>query len=460
MKRLVILSATIFVIALSSCSKDDDLVQPMRKFPHARTSNERSFNDALTIAQKAISLVSSEGTRAKSERQIDLTQTRAVMSETTRSANIEQDTLMYIFNFADDQGFAIVPKSKNAPELLAVTTKGYYDGEETDNKGFNIYMEYATAGMRSAPLDTTKKPIPDLEIGDGSGDGSSGDNGGNNGGGIGDQVITEWKTETDYDTTRRGPLLTTKWGQELPFNYYCFENGNQTGTKYAKAGCQATALAQIMAYHEYPNSLNLTYHFAPATNLTLNWDYWKEDPYNDPNGLAIFTRELGERLNMDYKKDDSGSTTIEAKNTLQELNYNTSNVTDYNIYDNSPIIGNLAGYCPVFIRGRTGTDPNNSTSHAWVVDGYMITEETSREYQRQMGQINWTLVNTVYIKNTYYSFNWGFNGTDDGWFFIEKYSTGGAGGTYTTWANVYNPKNMNNSYNTLVKIIYNIYPNE
>lgn len=456
MRRLVILSAIIFAIALSSCSKDDDLAQPTRKFPHARTSNERSFNDALTIAQKAISLISSEGTRAKSERQIDLTQTRAVMSETTRSANIEQDTLMYIFNFADDQGFAIVSKSKNAPELLAVTTKGYYDGEETDNEGFNIYMEYATAGMRSAPLDTTKKPIPDLEIGDGSGDGSSGDNGGNNGGGIGDQVITEWKTETDYDTTRRGPLLSTKWGQNNPFNDFCYVDGAQSGTKNTPAGCVAIAVAQIMAYHEFPNSINLTYSFAPTTNLTLNWDYWKKNSYNDPIGLAIFIRELGERLNMDYQLDGSSSSIVYARNVLRDLSYNTSSIIDYNIYDNKIVLNNIADNLPVYIRGY---DVLDSVGHAWIIDGYMFTEETSKDYQRHMGQTNWTLVNTVYIKNTYYSFNWGQHGSKDGWFFIEKYTTGGAGGTHTTWANVFDPRNTGNDYNTDVRLINNIFPN-
>lgn len=446
MKRLVILSATIFVIALSSCSKDDDLVQPMRKFPHARTSNERSFNDALTIAQKAISLVSSEGTRAKSERQIDLTQTRAVMSETTRSANIEQDTLMYIFNFADDQGFAIVPKSKNAPELLAVTTKGYYDGKETDNEGFNMYMNNARLIVDpdtmviinpGTPIDTSSNP-------------------GVGGGGIGDQVITEWKTETDYDTTRRGPLLTTKWGQEMPFNYYCFENGAQSGTKNTPAGCTAIAVAQIMAYHEFPNSINLTYSFAPTTNLTLNWDYWKENSYNDPIGLAIFIRELGERLNMDYQLDGSSSSIVYARNVLRDPSYNTSSIIDYNIYDNKIVPNNIADNLPVYIRGY---DVLDSVGHAWIIDGYMFTEETSKDYQRQMGQTNWTLVNTVYIKNTYYSFNWGHHGSKDGWFFIEKYTTGGAGGTHTTWANVFDPRNTGNDYNTDVRLINNIFPN-
>lgn len=446
MKRLVILSATIFVIALSSCSKDDDLVQPMRKFPHARTSNERSFNDALTIAQKAISLVSSEGTRAKSERQIDLTQTRAVMSETTRSANIEQDTLMYIFNFADDQGFAIVPKSKNAPELLAVTTKGYYDGKETDNEGFNMYMNNARLIVDpdtmviinpGTPIDTSSNP-------------------GVGGGGIGDQVITEWKTETDYDTTRRGPLLSTKWGQNNPFNDFCYVDGAQSGIKNTPAGCTAIAVAQIMAYHEFPNSINLTYSFAPTTNLTLNWDYWKENSYNDPIGLAIFIRELGERLNMDYQLDGSSSSIVYARNVLRDLSYNTSSIIDYNIYDNKIVPNNIADNLPVYIRGY---DVLDSVGHAWIIDGYMFTEETSKDYQRQMGQTNWTLVNTVYIKNTYYSFNWGHHGSKDGWFFIEKYTTGGAGGTHTTWANVFDPRNTGNDYNTNVRLINNIFPN-
>lgn len=450
MRKLFTLFTIFSAIIISSCSADEDLTIAPRKFPNARTLKDRSYNDALTIAQKSISLLSNDATRTKSDRQIDLTQTHAVTTENTRSSNNEQDTLMYIFNFADEQGFVIIPKKANTPEILAITTKGSYDGKETENDGFNMYM--SNARLMVDP-DTMVIINPGIPI-------DTSDNPGVGGGGLGDQIITEWKTDTERDTTRRGPLLTTKWGQESPFYLYCFENGASSGTDWAKAGCQATALAQIMAYHEYPDTIDLTYSFAPYEKLYLNWTYWKEDVTNDPYSVAAFTRELGERLNMDYRKDDSGSTTIEAKNTLQELNYNTSNVTNYNIYDNSPIIGNLADYCPVFIRGRTGTDPNNSTSHAWVVDGYMITEETSREYQRQMGQINWTLVNTVYIKNTYYSFNWGFNGTDDGWFFIEKYSTGGAGGTYTTWANVYNPKNMNNSYNTLVKIIYNIYPNE
>lgn len=445
MKRLVILSATIFTIALSSCSKDDDLAQPMRKFPHARTSNGRSFNDALTIAQKAISLISSEDTRTNSDRQIDLSQTCAVMSENTRSSNNKQDTLMYIFNFANDQGFAIVPKSKNAPELLAVTTKGYYDGKDTDNEGFNMYMNNArliipdTMGIidSGTPIDTSSNP-------------------GVGGGGIGDQVITEWKTETERDTTRRGPLLTTKWGQNNPFDDFCYVDGAQSGIKNTPAGCTAIAVAQIMAYHEFPNSINLTYSFAPTTNLTLNWDYWKENSYNDPTGLAIFIRELGERLNMDYQFDGSSSSIVYARNVLRDLSYNTSSIIDYNIYDNKIVPNNIADNLPVYIRGY---DVLDSAGHAWVIDGYMFTEETSKDYQRQMGQTNWTLVNTVYIKNTYYSFNWGHHGSKDGWFFIEKYSTGGAGGTYTTWANVFDPRNTGNDYNTDVRLINNIFPN-
>ena len=40
------------------------------------------------------------------------------------------------------------------------------------------------------------------------------------------------------------PLIETKWGQNAPFNLFCFTTDNQQ----AVTGCVATALAQIMYY--------------------------------------------------------------------------------------------------------------------------------------------------------------------------------------------------------------------
>ena len=47
-----------------------------------------------------------------------------------------------------------------------------------------------------------------------------------------------------------GPLLTTHWGQEQPFNLYCPTISGYT----TKLGCVATATAQVIAYHQWPVS--------------------------------------------------------------------------------------------------------------------------------------------------------------------------------------------------------------
>ena len=48
--------------------------------------------------------------------------------------------------------------------------------------------------------------------------------------------------------TKIAPMLQTTWNQSSPYNNYCPEvNGQKTPT-----GCTATAMAQIMKFHEWP----------------------------------------------------------------------------------------------------------------------------------------------------------------------------------------------------------------
>jgi len=47
------------------------------------------------------------------------------------------------------------------------------------------------------------------------------------------------------------PLITTKWGQRSPYNQFCpVDPASPDG--HAVTGCAATALAQVMAYYDYP----------------------------------------------------------------------------------------------------------------------------------------------------------------------------------------------------------------
>lgn len=68
----------------------------------------------------------------------------------SRTAN---DTLLFVVNYGNDNGFAIISAKKDHDGLLAVTNNGTYtEGVEFDNPGMNMMMKNAIA-YASIPID-------------------------------------------------------------------------------------------------------------------------------------------------------------------------------------------------------------------------------------------------------------------------------------------------------------------
>ena len=111
------------------------------------------------------------------------------------------------------------------------------------------------------------------------------------------------------DGTVVEPLIQTRWGQEAPFNNLC----PMIGADRCLAGCVATAMAQIMYYHQWPNKGNgvATYSWGENTlsqNLSKSvYDYSSmTTTYNyDANGaaadaVATLVRDCGYAVSMNY----------------------------------------------------------------------------------------------------------------------------------------------------------------
>lgn len=67
--------------------------------------------------------------------------------------------------------------------------------------------------------------------------------------------IAEYKDWVEKE--KIGPLVRVKWNQNTPYNNMCNDNlENFTYKDNGKypAGCVAIAMAQILAYHHYPES--------------------------------------------------------------------------------------------------------------------------------------------------------------------------------------------------------------
>ena len=216
------------------------------------------------------------------------------------------------------------------------------------------------------------------------------------------------------------PMIKTAWDQSAPYNNLCPSVGGQLTV----TGCVATAMAQVMKYHNWPDKAgaNATFSYKwQSGNRTLSADYanfafdWENmmDNYNGPyneaqgNAVANLMKACGYSLGMDYGVYDSGVPS----------DYVGTALIDYFKYDegmrNEPrgiytlsewedmIYNDLKSVGPVLYGGN-----NNSGGHCFVCDGYS--------------------------ENGYFHINWGWSGISDGYFLLnalDPYQQGIGGST-------------------------------
>lgn len=118
----------LFLGFLASCSSD--LSEPLEsdfneKIVEKSQSSTRTLDEAIKIANDARSMFDdNSSSRSFVSREVNLNDISYVTSALSRS---ESDTLIYVINYKDEAGFAVVSakKTKDSP-LLAVTESGRY----------------------------------------------------------------------------------------------------------------------------------------------------------------------------------------------------------------------------------------------------------------------------------------------------------------------------------------------
>lgn len=204
------------------------------------------------------------------------------------------------------------------------------------------------------------------------------------------------------------PMISTRWNQMEPYNNLCPVD-MRTGRR-SVTGCVATAMAQIMKYHEWPvhpKGKNDGYTF---DNTTLDWANMR-DVYQDyqwtskqAEAVALLMRQCGAAVNMMYSSYASGAYSYDVTNALATyFDYNSEMEILYREYYsqrqwNKLIYDELAAGRPVYYSGQS-----NAGGHAFVCDGY--------------------------LGNEFYHFNWGWGGYEDGYFRLSALNpgTGGVG---------------------------------
>jgi hypothetical protein len=383
-----ILLTVVCLASLISCARinKDSLDYADRK-SDSYSSFIRSYSEAETCAKATIKLLGAETKGALRE----IVDGGCVITPETKVG--EKDTLLYYFNFTDNSGFAIINANKRADPFICVTESGHYYKENGSGiPPVDEYLNHVKEQLRFNPAEIEPDPpyIP-------------------------------YSYEVDvYDGSYIEPLLKTKWGLSGVYGAYC-PNG--------LSGCVATAIAQILAYYEYPSIITLStdiWGFMSGTILPLNWYLINFHKVNHSTSsacnpvhyqISTLLRDIGENVNMEYGIDESVAFSSDVPAALEHYGYLSDSYTEASI----PIIkASLDNYRPVYMRGWSEYDGG----HAWVADGYKDYRLYRNTYAQAYPAPGYYLVNTEFIEEVHaLHINWGWDGVCNGYFNFNCYDT-------------------------------------
>lgn len=289
--------------------------------------------------------------------------TRAASGELTRAVTGVADgdsAGIYVFNC--DGGFVVISADDELPSVLAYGLKNSYDAQIAP-PAMQAMLEAYNHAVNSSVK--TRAAVP---------------------------------THADIS-----PLIKTQWNQNTPYNNNCpVESGVNCPT-----GCVATATAQIMYYHKWPE--------------TFNWDamktsYTSEDAGDAVEAVAKLMADVGEKVYMQYGAESSSANDMDACEALR-IRYGYSENTNYierSCYTakgwDEVIYNELAANRPVFYGGLSASSGQGIVGHAFILDGYQAKDGVG-----------------------YFHVNWGWGGSSDDYFLIsvlnpeQQYTGGNAG---------------------------------
>lgn len=282
----------------------------------------------------------------------------------------------YVFNAEAENGYVIISGDDRTDEILGYATNGSFD---LDNMPENVKAWLQGYAEQIAIMETYAPQTQNTR-----------------------QYSSQWSAIA--------PLTKTKWNQSAPYNNQCpLHDGERSVT-----GCTATAMAQVMKYHEWPKDKTkpipsyqtTTFKFTvpSLSDTTFNWNGMKNTYDNGENGSAVakLMRYCGQSIKSDYSKLSTGAYTNDVAVALKKYfgydqNIEMTNLSLYSISEWEAIIYNeLKEARPVYHAGYS-----MGGGHAFVCDGY--------------------------DGNGMFHFNWGWGGSYDGYYKLALMNPGTGG---------------------------------
>ncbi|MDY6122647.1 MAG: thiol protease/hemagglutinin PrtT [Porphyromonas sp.] len=298
----------------------------------------------------------------------------------------------YVFNRGENEGFALVAADDLLPEVLAYSHEGQMQMDDLpDNLAYMLrqYKEEIRF-ILSSGVDASDQPV--YRFGD---------------------LPSSVPPLMESGQWKDSPL---RWGQRSPFNSVIGAD------KYT--GCVATAIAQVMRYHAWPEkgqgSYSYTDYYGNDYSVTLGHPYdWNNMPSNgrlavteqQRKAVGLLLNDVGKASGMSYASDGSytyNTPVVRAlrnnffyKKSLRMVDRHSMTAKEWQRLLRTELSQNR----PVFYAGQDRT-----AGHAFVCDGYAVDGT--------------------------YHFNWGWDGKSNGYYYLtllapNQLGVGAGDGTYT-----------------------------
>ena len=294
-----------------------------------------------------------------------------------------QDTVFYyVFNIDETAGggFVIVAGDDAARPVLGYSANGTFD---EDNLPPNVayWMNFLQEQIEYAQTNNLKQS---------------------------DATRTEWETYASGSGVKPlssesvAPLIQTIWGQGHPYNLFSPQIEGLT----APAGCVATTMAQIMNYHQFPTSgggRSEAYTTPSGIDMPsvsfeadYDWanmlhDYWGDETQQEIDAVATLMYHCGLSVKMQYDAFVSNASPGDVY-TAMTTYFGYDRSMQFLFRDDHNDIGwetilrkQLDAGLPIYYGGY-----GNTGGHAFICDGYAADGT--------------------------FHFNWGWNGSFDGYF--------------------------------------------
>ena len=287
--------------------------------------------------------------------------------------------MFYIMALGEREGFVIISASEYEPPIIGYSFHNEFQWQPTIQYYLDSYSDFILSKENSK-----NPPEPNVTK-------------------LWDYYLQENFVHKSLTVNTVPPLITSRWNQDKFYNTYCpWDRSAGAGYDYrVPNGCVALATAQIMNYYRHPKTGIKGASYKPGnyptqsvvfSQHTYHWDAMCDKATNYTNEIAKLAHHLGVAVEMQYSPSGSGAFT---KDVTAALNKHF----DYTLGEQWPGLDKVKLKVdidllqPVLMSGNQG-----NSGHAFVVDGYVETEEDEIEFH----------------------FNWGWGGAADGYYTLRN----------------------------------------